>query len=126
MVWLYNSYMKELLNKSQEAKLKARQQLSGFTEFIREQGVVGLAVGFILGGAIAKIVSSLVGDILNPLIGLVLGRAGNLTGASFSIGGATITWGNFANNFIDFLVIAAVVYYGVKMLGLDKLDKKKE
>jgi len=100
--------------------------MKGFMKFIREQGVVGLAVGFILGGAVSKVVASLVEDIINPLLGVALGAAGNLSEASLSIGTAEIMWGSFISVIIDFLVIALVVYYGVKQLGLDKLDAKKE
>ena len=100
--------------------------MKGFMKFIREQGVVGLAVGFILGGAVSKVVSSLVEDIINPLLGIALGAAGNLDEASFSVGSARLMWGSFISVIIDFLVIALVVYYGVKKLGLDKLDAKKE
>lgn len=98
--------------------------MKGFIEFIREQGVVGLAVGFILGGSVAKLVSSLVADIITPLLGLILGAAGNLKEASITIAGARLAWGNFINTTIDFLIIALVVYFGVKLLRLDKLDKK--
>ena len=98
--------------------------MRGFMEFIRKQGVVGLAVGFILGGAVSKVVSSLVQDIINPILGVVLGAAGDLGTASFRIGSAEIMWGSFTNVVINFLVIALVVYYGVKKLGLDRLDKK--
>lgn len=93
--------------------------------FIREQGVVGLAVGFILGGAVSKVVSSLVEDIINPILGLLLGAAGNLAEASFKIGSVELMWGSFVSVLIDFIVIALVVYYGVKRLGLDKLNKEK-
>lgn len=99
--------------------------MKGFMTFVREQGVVGLAVGFILGGAVSKVVASLVEDIINPVLGVTLGAAGNLSEASFAVGGAEIMWGSFISVVIDFLVIALVVYYGVKKLGLDKLDKKK-
>lgn len=99
--------------------------MRGFLEFIREQGVVGLAVGFILGGAVAKLVSALVADIINPFIGLMLGSAQGLKAASFTIGNATIMYGNFIAALIDFIVIALVVYVGVKILRLDRLDKKK-
>ncbi len=94
-------------------------------DFIREQGVVGLAVGFILGGAVSKVVTALVTDIINPIIGVLLGSAGGLSSATFQIGGVMILWGNFISVIIDFLIIALVVYYGVKGLGLDKLDKAK-
>jgi large conductance mechanosensitive channel len=100
-------------------------QLQGFLDFIREQGVVGLAVGFILGGAVSKVVTSLVNDIINPLLGLVLGAAGGLEAASFKLLGAEIMYGKFVGVIIDFIVIALVVYFGVKLLKLDKLDKKK-
>lgn len=99
--------------------------LKGFIEFVRDQGVVGLAVGFILGGAVSKVVSSLVADIISPLLGLVLGAAGNLSEAYIGIGDAKIMWGNFVSITIDFVVIALVVYFGVKALKLDKLDSKK-
>lgn len=99
--------------------------MKGFVEFIREQGVVGLAVGFILGGAVSKVVSSLVSDIINPILGMALGAAGNLNEAFLPIGNAKLMWGSFVNTTIDFLVIALVVYYGVKLLKLDQLDKKK-
>jgi large conductance mechanosensitive channel len=100
-------------------------KIKGFMDFVREQGVVGLAVGFILGGAVSKVVSSLVKDIINPVLGVVLGAAGDLASYSLKIGSAEILWGSFLSVVIDFLVIASVVYLGVKKLGLDKLDKKK-
>ena len=100
--------------------------MNGFIQFIRKQGVVGLAVGFILGGAVSKLVSAIVTDLINPLIGLLLSRAGNLAEASFSIGSASILWGHFVSIAIDFVVIAAVVYFGVRALGLHKLDQKDE
>ena len=100
--------------------------MKGFIDFIREQGVVGLAVGFILGGAVSKVVSALVTDIVNPLLGLALGKVGGLKEAFFSIGSAKIMYGDLISVAIDFTVIALVVYFGVKLLHLDKLDKKKE
>ena len=92
--------------------------MKGFIDFIREQGVVGLAVGFILGGAVSKLVSG-------PVLALGLSNVENLQSAYIQVGAAKIMWGNFLNVLIDFVVIALVVYFGVKLLGLDKLDKKK-
>ncbi len=100
--------------------------MKGFMDFIRTQGVVGLAVGFILGGSVSKVVTSIVNDLINPLLGLVLGAAGDLKSYYLQIGASKIMWGNFIATLIDFCVIASVVYFGVKKLGLDKLDKKKE
>jgi large conductance mechanosensitive channel len=99
--------------------------MKGFLSFIREQGVIGLAVGFILGGAVSKVVTALVTDIINPIIGLALGAVDGLKTASIKLGSAEILYGDLLSVLIDFTVIALVVYFGVKMIGLDKLDKKK-
>ena len=100
--------------------------MKGFIDFIREQGVVGLAVGFILGGAVSKVVTAVITDIINPLLGMALGAAGGLKTASFGLGSARILYGDLISVTIDFVVVALVVYFGVKLIGLDKLDKKKE
>lgn len=100
--------------------------MKGFIDFIREQGVVGLAVGFILGGAVSKVVAALVADIINPILGIAIGAAGGLKAASINVGSAKILYGDLISVSIDFLVVALVVYYGVKLVGLDKLDKRKE
>lgn len=102
-----------------------KKELQDFSNFVKEQGVVGLAVAFILGSAVVKIISSLVNDILNPLIGLALGGVGELSERYLMVGKAKLLWGNFVGTTIDFIVIAAVVYYAVKLLGLEKNDKKK-
>jgi len=99
--------------------------MKGFIEFIRERGVIGLAVGFVLGGAVAKLVTSFITDIINPIIGLILGVTGGLKMAYFKIGPAKVMWGDFTSTFIDFLVVAFVIYVVVKGLKLDQLDKKK-
>jgi large conductance mechanosensitive channel len=100
--------------------------MSEFINFLRKQGVIGLAVGFILGGAVSKVVAALVNDVINPIIGLALNRVSSLEAASFSIGSARILWGDFVGAVIDFIVVAFVVYYGFKWLRLDKLDKAKD
>jgi large conductance mechanosensitive channel len=100
--------------------------MKGFINFIREQGVVGLAVGFILGGAVSKVVTAFITDMINPLLGIALGVVGELKTASISVAGANIMYGDFLGVLVDFTVIAAVVYFGVRMMGLDKIDKKKE
>ena len=98
--------------------------MHGFIAFIREQGVVGLAVGFILGGAVSKIVASLVDNLVNPIVGLALGKV-DLADKAITLGSASLRYGKFISTLVDFVIIAAVVYFGVKMLGLAKLDKKK-
>ncbi len=103
-----------------------RKNIQDFFDFIREQGVITLAIGFILGGAVTKVVNSLVEDIINPLLGPLLGATGSLETAVIKIGPVEILIGNFISVLIDFLVIALVVYFGVKILKLDRIDKKKE
>ncbi|MEI8096622.1 MAG: MscL family protein [Candidatus Moraniibacteriota bacterium] len=102
-----------------------REHMSGFMEFIRKQGVVSVAIGFVLAGAVAKMVSALVTDIINPLIGLVLVNAENLKLAKFAIGNVNILWGDFVSTMIDFVIIALVVYFSVKLLGVEMPEKKK-
>jgi large conductance mechanosensitive channel len=111
---------------------KGRQQFSGFAAFIRTQGVVGLAVGLVLGGAITVMVKSLVDNVVMPPIGLVLGSAEGLKGLAVTIGRTAsgqetvLHYGIFLNDFFNFIVIAFVIYFIVKVLGFEKLDKKKE
>ncbi len=95
--------------------------LAGFIQFIREQGVVGLAVGFILGGAVSKVVTALVNDIVNPILGYALGSTEGIKAMKLG----PILLGDFVAVFIDFMIIAAVVYFVVRGLGLDRVDAKK-
>lgn len=92
-----------------------------FLQFIREQGVVGLAIGFILGGSAKNVVSSLSDDIVSPLIGIMFGSPDGLRGLSAN----GITYGNFIVELIDFAIIALVVFLLFKQLKLEKFDKKK-
>ncbi|MEI7497913.1 MAG: MscL family protein [Candidatus Falkowbacteria bacterium] len=99
-----------------------KETVTGFVQFIREQGVVGLAIGFILGTSINKVVTSLVNDIIQPSIGLLFGSGQELATMHYK----TIMFGRFIAGLIDFAIIAAVVYFGFKGLKLDRLDLKKE
>jgi len=103
-------------------KEQLKGQVSGFVDFVRERGVVGLAIGFVLGGAVSKVTTSFSTDILNPLIAIVFGSTEGL--ANIMIG--TVAIGKFIATTIDFLVLALAVYLIFKVLKLDKLDKKKE
>jgi len=98
-----------------------REHVTGFFAFIRERGVAGLAIGFILGGAAQKLVQALMDDIINPLLGFF---GGVKTLADFSIGAFKV--GDFLSVFINFLILCLVVYIIFKMLQLEKLDKPKE
>lgn len=99
--------------------------MKGFVEFIRKQGVVGLAIGFIVGLATAAVVNSLVKDLINPLIGLIV-RSQNLDTLAFHLGKATFTYGAFISALINFVVILAVIYLLFKVTRLEKLDIEEE
>ena len=82
------------------------------------------AIAFVLGGAVTKVVSSLVASIIDPLLAVVIRNAGGLSGAYITVGGAQVKYGEFLSNVLDFLIIALVIYVFVKLVGLEKLDKK--
>jgi large conductance mechanosensitive channel len=84
--------------------------LKGFRDFILRGNVMDLAVAVIIGAAFGKIVSSLVSDVINPLIGATVGKP-NFGYITLHAGSGTITIGNFINNVIEFLMVAAVVYF---------------
>jgi large conductance mechanosensitive channel len=99
-----------------------------FVAFIREKGVLGLAVGIIMGGAVTKLVSSIVDNLLNPLIGAVTGAAGNLSAMEYTVPLTQITfkYGAFISSLIDFLAVLAVVYFVFVKSPINKIDKKAE
>ena len=97
-----------------------------FKQFISRGNVVELAVGVIVGSAFSKIVSSLVNDILMPFIGTLLGGL-NFTSLTITINNAVISYGNFIQNIVDFLIIAFCVFVFVRLINrLHKDDKKEE
>lgn len=96
-----------------------------FWSFIGQQGILGLAVGFIFGSAISDLVSSLVGDIVDPLLGILFfGKTRGLDTATLMIGDSTIAWGRFAAALIHFVVIALVAFAIVKALHLQKIEPR--
>jgi large-conductance mechanosensitive channel len=105
------------------------KQVSGFIDFLREQSVVGLAIGLVLGTQIKQLVDQLITSFFNPLIGLLLPGKGTLAEKTFTLHigpkSGTFGWGAFAATLISFIFVAAVVYYVFKGLKLDKLTKKK-
>jgi len=80
-----------------------------FKEFISRGNVIDLAVGVIIGGAFGKIVSSLVNDVLMPLIGVCLGGL-DFKGLTINIGSASINYGMFIQNIVDFLIYDFFLY----------------
>ena len=84
--------------------------LKGFRDFILRGNVVDLAVAVIIGAAFSKIVSSLVGDVLNPLIAAVIGKP-DFSSIVIHAGSGVVKVGNFLNEVISFLIVATVVYF---------------
>jgi|SRR3989344_938552 len=94
----------------------------GFTKFVQEQGVIGLGIAVVLGGAVGRVITSLVNDIIQPIIGFLVGSPEGLAKLHFK----SLMYGNFIAALIDFIIVAGVIYIVLKKLGLDKLDKPKE
>ena len=87
--------------------------LQEFKAFIAKGNVLDLAVAVIIGGAFGAIVASLVNDIIMPLIGVILGGV-DFTALAINVGEAAITYGNFIQAIINFLVIAFVIFMVVR------------
>ena len=94
-----------------------------FKEFISRGSVIDLAVGVIIGGAFSKIVTSLVADIITPLIGLLTGQA-SVSAWEVTVGGAVIKYGMFIQTAIDFVLIAFFVFLMIKAINVFR--RKKE
>ena len=103
---------------------KLKGGTSGFMTFIKEQNIVGLAVGLVLGTHAGALVNSLVNNVFMPPIGLLLGSTEGLRGWTIALGdtGAEMALGAFLNDLINFIILAFVIYIVIKLL---KLDVKK-
>ncbi|MGV6839799.1 MAG: large conductance mechanosensitive channel protein MscL [Planktomarina sp.] len=99
--------------------------LKEFKAFIAKGNVLDMAVGIIIGAAFTAIVSSLVADIINPIIGLFMGGV-DFSGLQASFGEAVFTYGNFIMAVINFLIIAFVVFMLVRMVNKVKDAATKE
>lgn len=133
-----------MTNKSkQNAREKARQKaaklrgesvgfLSGFTNFVREQGVVGLAVGLAIGTAAGASVKEIVDNLISPLVALMT-RGVDLNALSWTIMEArgdkpevAIGYGAIVSSLITLIATAFVIYWLVHVAKLDRIDKKKD
>ena len=93
--------------------------LKEFKEFAMRGNVLDLAIAVIIGGAFGKIITSLVNDVLMPLIGLVLGGV-NFSELSFTVREAVIKWGAFVQSIVDFIIIAFVIFMLVRTINRSK------
>jgi large conductance mechanosensitive channel len=128
--------MKKTEIKEKPAKKKS-SIMTEFKNFAMRGNVLDLAIGIIIGGAFGKIVSSLVNDIIMPPIGLLLGKINfanlywNISGTSYpslseaqAAGAATINYGAFINNIIDFIIVAFAIFLMIR--GINRLTRKPE
>ena len=108
---------------------KAKSAFEGFMEFIRKQGVVGLAIGLAIGTQAAELVKNIVNSIITPFVDLLVGPGG-LKGLNLFVNmfGRTTTFqfGLLIDSILKFIAVAAVIYFIVIGLKLDKWDKKKD
>lgn len=107
----------------EEIVKRGRKVFLEFKEFISKGNVIDLAVGVIIGGAFGKIVTSIVEDILMPIIGVIIGGI-DFSNLSITVGNAVINYGKFIQNVIDFLIVAVCIFFFIKVI--EKLNRKKE
>ena len=109
--------------------LPTRTFITQFFDFLKTFGIIGLAIAFVIGQASSKLITSLVEDIINPLIGLFLpsGSLEQLSAKITSVSGAIseFKYGDFIANIIDFLIIALVVFVAYKALSKYKIIEDK-
>jgi len=100
-----------------------KQMLKEFKEFALRGNVLDLAVGVIIGAAFGKIVTSLVNDIIMPLIGLLLAGI-DFKDLSFTVGDATVLYGSFIQTIVDFLIVAFSIFLFVRFFN--RFKRKEE
>jgi large conductance mechanosensitive channel len=97
--------------------------LKEFKDFVMRGNVIDLAVAVIIGVAFGAIITSLVNDILMPIVGVLLGGA-DFSGLSIEVGEAVIAYGNFIQAIVGFLIIAFAIFMIVR--AINKLQRQEE
>jgi large-conductance mechanosensitive channel len=107
---------------------KVSRSASGFVKFLRENAIVGLAIGFVVGAQVQTVVKQLITSFIDPLSQLLFGKALSDRTFTMHFNGHTAAfgWGTFANVLINFIFVLVVIYIIIKLLKLDKLDKLKD
>ena len=111
------------MNKRKDVLKKGENTLKEFKEFISKGNIVDMAIGVIIGSAFGKIVTSLVNDIFMPIIGVIIGGL-DFSNLSIKVGNSAIMYGSFIQNVVDFLIVAACIFFMIKVLS--KFKKKEE
>ena len=98
-----------------------KSHLAGFREFLLKQNAVALAIGVIIGAAMGRVVSGVVDDLLMPILGVIL-PGGEWRNAQIALSGANaIKYGDLIGRLVDFVIVAAVVYFIAKVF----IEKEK-
>lgn len=113
-----------------EARQLATKQVSGFTDFLREQNVISIGIGLVLGIQIKAVVDTIMASFVNPITELLLPGQEKLSTQTFTLSfdgkAVQIGWGAIVYSLFTFVLVALIIYGGYHMLKLDKLAKKKE
>jgi large-conductance mechanosensitive channel len=113
-----------------EATQLVDKQVGGFTTFLREQSVIGIGIGLVLGTQIKQVVDTIMSGFVDPITKLFLPGKEALSDKTLTIGvdgrSAVIGWGSIAYSIFTFIIVALIVYAGYRLLKLDKLTKKKD
>ena len=108
----------------------SKKHVEGFLDFIRTQGIIGLAIGLAVGVAASDTVKKIVEGFINPVVQFIVGSQDKLATASWTFEAwgrsATFAWGPAVSSLITLLATALVIYWLVQIFKLDKLDKKKQ
>lgn len=105
------------------------KHISGFMNFVRRQGVIGLAVGLAIGTQASELVKNIVSSVITPFVDLLVGKGG-LSGLTWTVNigdrSSKFDFGLLIDSSIKFLAVAVVIYFVIMGLRLDRLDKKKD
>jgi large conductance mechanosensitive channel len=110
--------------------LQFTRQVTNFTDFLREQGVVGVGIGLVLGIQVKAVVDVIMASFVNPITQLLLPGQESLSHQTLTLTlnnqSVKIGWGAIVYSLFTFVMVAVIVYAGYKILKLDKLAKKKQ
>lgn len=117
------------MERAKKTSVKAKSALGGFMDFVRKQGVMGLAIGLAIGTQAAELVKNVVTSLITPFVDLLVGKEG-LRGVSWTVHVAdrtsTFQFGLLIDALLKFLAVALFIYFVVIGFNLDKLDKPKD
>ena len=114
------------MKKQTKSKKLIKKEVSEFKKFIDRGNVVDLSIGVLMGTAFSKIVSSVVDDLLMPVIGIIIGGL-DFSNIKFKVGDASIQIGNFIQSVVDFLIVALCIFIFVKIIShLTKKNRRRK